>query len=144
VSDFIRNAFSDEAITGVTETDATTVWAANLCHLRSDFTAPVPNTTALAGLLRRLHPTSAVCGTPKEAAREFILNEEGPTRGFYTGYLGPRGIDGSTSLYVNLRCGRISDNRIFLHVGGGIVAESEPELEWAETVEKTHTLARVL
>lgn len=144
VADFIREAFAAEGFDELQETAPATVRAANLCHLRSDFAAPVRDAAALSGLLRRLHPTSAVCGTPKDEAREFILQEEGATRGFYTGYLGPRNIDGGTGLYVNLRSARIAGSKIFLHVGGGILAASDPRLEWDETVEKTKTIACVL
>lgn len=144
VSDFIRVAFAEAGITEVTETPAATVQAANLCHLRSDFTAPPAGPDALADLLRRLHPTSAVCGMPKAPAQEFILKEEGRTRGYYTGYLGPVSFDGRTDLYVNLRSARVSGDSIYLHVGGGIVAASDPALEYDETVEKTRTIARVL
>ncbi|MDT8267139.1 chorismate-binding protein, partial [Roseomonas sp. DSM 102946] len=58
--------------------------------------------------------------------------------------LGPRGFDGETNLYVNLRSARVDASNIYLHVGGGIVEASDPELEWQETVEKTKTIARVL
>ena len=72
------------------------------------------------------------------------MEEEGPTRRFYTGYLGPRGLNGGTQLYVNLRSASISGNQIFLHVGGGIVEASDPATEWQETVEKTKTISAVL
>ncbi|WP_010138103.1 chorismate-binding protein [Oceanicola sp. S124] len=144
VADYIRDAFAAEGFLGVHETAPYTVRAANLCHLRSDFRAPQGDGAALGRLLDRLHPTSAVCGMPKAPAMQFILDEEGPTRRFYTGYLGPRDLDGTTSLYVNLRSASVSGRQIFLHVGGGIVAASDPATEWQETVEKTKTIAAVL
>lgn len=144
VADFIRDAFAAEGIKSFEETKPATVKAANLCHLRSDFRAQTLPPAALAGLLRRLHPTSAVCGTPRPEARDFILAEEGDTRGLYTGYFGPVGLEQRTDLYVNLRSARIAGHKIFLHVGGGIVGASDPELEWEETVAKTRTIACVL
>jgi isochorismate synthase len=144
VSDFIRAAFKAEGVENLQETPAATVQAANLCHLRSDFTAPSVPAKTLAGLLRRLHPTSAVCGMPKPEAHSFILDEEGDTRGLYAGYFGPSALDGRTDLYVNLRSARVSGQEIFLHVGGGIVGASDPDLEWDETVAKTKTIACVL
>ncbi|MCY4239517.1 MAG: chorismate-binding protein [Rhodospirillaceae bacterium] len=144
VAEYIREAFYSEGIPGVEETPPYTVQAANLCHLRSDFSAPAVPESVLAGLLRRLHPTSAVCGMPKDRAREFILHEEGDTRGLYTGYLGPAHIGGNGSLYVNLRSAQVAGNQIYLHVGGGIVSASVPAVEWEETVEKTKTLTCVL
>jgi len=144
VSRFIRAAFAAAGIADVTETPAATVRAANLCHLRSDFSAPAAAPEAMAALLAHLHPTSAVCGLPKPEAREFILAEEGAARGFYTGYLGPVAIGGVTALHVNLRSARVAGERIFLHVGGGIVEGSDPALEWEETVQKTKTIGAVL
>ena len=144
VSDFIRAAFAAEGVQNLDETAAATVQAANLCHLRSDFKAPSVQSETLAGLLRRLHPTSAVCGMPKPEAHAFILSEEGDTRGLYAGYFGRASFDGRTELYVNLRSARVAGHEIFLHVGGGIVGASDPDLEWDETVAKTKTIACVL
>ena len=144
VSTYIREAFAAEGLIQVEETPARSVRAASLCHLQSDFRCAGADDRALAGLLSRLHPTSAVCGMPRMPAREFILREEGDTRGFYTGYLGPKDLDGATRLFVNLRSARVSGRQISLHVGGGIVAASDPEMEWQETVEKTKTIGRVL
>ncbi len=144
VASFIRDAFAAEGIAGVSETPPATVRAANLYHLRSDFSASPAPEPQLAGLLRRLHPTSAVCGMPRAGAYDFILAEEGDTRSFYTGYLGPKLIGEGTRLYVNLRSARVLQNWILLHVGGGIVAASDPALEWQETVEKTKTIGQVL
>lgn len=143
VAEDIRAAFARAGIGDVRETPARTVEAANLCHLRSDFEAPAATPAQLAELLRILHPTSAVCGMPRPAARDFILAEEGQSRGFYTGYIGPSCIAGETRLQVNLRAARLTPTHAFLHVGGGIVAASDPALEYEETVEKTRTVGVV-
>jgi isochorismate synthase len=140
----IRETFAAAGIEGVQETPARTVQAANLCHLRSDFAAPRPPEPVLAQLLDRLHPTSAVCGMPRAAAQKVITREEGDMRGFYTGYLGPCRVAGETRLYVNLRTARVIGDTAYLHVGGGIVAGSEPALEWQETVEKAKTVGQHL
>ena len=140
----IRETFRSAGIAEMSETPARTVRAANLCHLRSDFRAPPQSDATLATLLRQLHPTSAVCGMPRDAARRVIAEEEAGSRGFYTGYLGPCGVEGATRLYVNLRSARVAGDTAFLHVGGGIVAASDPALEWQETVEKARVIHRVL
>ncbi|WP_163846372.1 isochorismate synthase [Pseudooceanicola aestuarii] len=146
VSDYVRDAFAAAGIAGVAETPPRSVEAGHLVHLRSDFTAPLAgnDATALNDLLRRLHPTSAVCGMPKAPAMDFLRFEEGYDRGAYTGYLGPVDVAGETALYVNLRSALVGGNQIHLHVGGGIVAASDPAVEWQETVEKTRTIAVVL
>ena len=144
VVDEIRHAFESEEIDLVRQTEPRAVRAANLCHLRSDFFAKPATPDQLAGLLGRLHPTAAVCGFPKATARELILKHEPVPRSFYTGYLGPRAFAGETALYVNLRSARVSGRDAFLHVGGGILADSDPTLEWQETVAKTETIACAL
>lgn len=143
---YIREAFAASGISDVNETQARGVRAANLCHLRSDFTAPrdTAGPKALSKLLSTLHPTSAVCGLPRDKAMEFLRAHEGYDRRCYTGYLGPVGIEGHTDLFVNLRSAQIIGDQLCLYVGGGIVPGSDPDLEWQETVEKTKTIAAVL
>jgi isochorismate synthase len=81
---------------------------------------------------------------PKQPALEFLAQHEGYQRGYYTGYLGPVNVDGTTHLFVNLRTAQIIGANAYLYVGGGLVSSSDPELEWQETVEKTKTVGSVL
>ena len=62
-----------------------TVRAANLVHLRSDFTFTLPGTGSIGQLLQALHPTPAVCGLPKSAALHFITHNEHTPRRYYSG-----------------------------------------------------------
>jgi isochorismate synthase len=146
VARYIRDAFRDSGIGSVRERGPRTVRAANLYHLRSEFSAPVEigGERVLADLLDRLHPTSAVCGMPKADALDYLRASEGYDRSYYTGFLGPVCIGGTTDLFVNLRSAQVIEDRIFLFVGGGIVAASDPDVEWEETVQKTRTIASVL
>ncbi|MFP4328253.1 MAG: chorismate-binding protein [Paracoccaceae bacterium] len=147
VAKFVREAFAGCGIEGLEETGPRTVRAGPLCHLRSDFAAALPaqgRAAALSGLLSALHPTPAVCGMPRAHAMAFLRASEGYDRGYYTGYLGPVGLNGRTDLYVNLRSARIIGDTACLFVGGGIVSRSDPELEWQETVQKTRVLGAVL
>ncbi|MEJ0056113.1 MAG: chorismate-binding protein [Bacteroidota bacterium] len=75
-------------------------------------------------MLKLLHPTSAVCGMPMEASLEFLKQNEGYDREFYSGYLGPVNIDHETSLYVNLRCMKLFANEASLYAGAGVMADS--------------------
>jgi isochorismate synthase len=130
-----------------TEIGPRTVAAGNLMHLRTDFVVnmnevPYPNLgTEMLGLL---HPTSAVCGMPKEPATAFIRQYEGYDRGYYSGYLGPVQIDGESHIYVNLRCMQLFEQAALLYAGAGITAESEPEKEWLETDMKMDTVYRII
>ena len=95
-------------------------------------------------VLSALHPTPAVCGIPKQAALEFILNNESHERKYYSGFCGPLNMDGATHLYVSLRCMEIMDNVCRLYAGGGLLIDSEEKREWEETKIKLNTMLNVL
>lgn len=117
-----------------------TVRAGNLVHLRSDFTFTLPSTDKLGTLLESLHPTPAVCGLPKEEARNFILENESAPREYYSGFMGPLCMEGETHLYVALRCMRLFPQCHVLYAGGGLLPESTAENEWRETEQKMETM----
>ena len=104
----------------------------------------------LKTLIRALHPTPAVCGLPRENAKQFILENEQYNRSFYTGFLGElnfqknKTVSESSSLFVNLRCMNIIDKKVSIFVGGGITKDSNAKKEWEETVSKSKVMKRVL
>ena len=128
----------------IAEEGPCTVRAANLAHLRSDFNFRLDNTHHLGSLLHALHPTPAVCGLPKHDAINFILRNESVPRGYYSGFQGPLDVDGTTHLYVSLRCMSIHGNRYRLYAGGGLLSDSDEESEWNETEAKLNTMRYVL
>lgn len=91
-----------------------------------------PDTPCLE-LLSKLHPTPAVAGTPLPAALDVIADSEPEPRGFYAGTLGWLDGQGDGTWYVTLRCAILDDRRARLYAGAGIVADSTPEAEIAET-----------
>ncbi len=121
---------------------AETVKAGNLAHLKSVIQGSLGK-TSVEDLVNCLHPTPAVCGLPKEEAFEFILQNESVDRQFYSGYLGEINKENRTHLFVNLRCMQLLKNEAILYVGGGITAQSNPELEWEETCVKSETIASI-
>jgi isochorismate synthase len=129
-----------------------TVIAGNLMHLRTDIiidTVAINFSQLATVMLDLLHPTSAVCGMPKESATEFILKNEGYDRDFFSGFLGPVNIQSSegkveSHIFVNLRTMKIEKNIATLYAGCGITADSNAEKEWNETEMKTQTLERVI
>jgi isochorismate synthase len=111
-------------------------------HLRTDIAFDL-SPDQVVPLARNLHPTPAVSGLPRTKALKLIEKHEGHKRHFYTGFLGtihPR----ETQLYVNLRCAQLMQNQVFLYLGGGFTADSSPNKEWEETVNKSKTLRAVL
>lgn len=95
----------------------------------------------LAGLL---HPTPAVCGTPRQLALDTIHQLEPVDRGFYAGAVGWVDEKGDGDWYVAIRCAHVQADRLRLFAGAGIVVDSIPELEVAETAAKFRALLDAL
>jgi len=114
-------------------------------HLQTEITGTIEKTTAKTGdFIKALHPTPAVCGLPKEAAEQFILENENYHREFYTGFLGELNVKENTHLFVNLRCMKLQNQKATLYAGGGITTDSVAEKEWEETVYKSHNMKEIL
>ncbi|WMI67527.1 chorismate-binding protein [Mangrovimonas sp. YM274] len=162
VTDFIV-----ESLHGVMEnlrvTKPATVRAGGLLHIQTKISGTLNGN--LEEVIKRLHPTPAVCGLPKLASKTFIIEKEHYNRTYYTGFLGElnvkekntrntrrRNIENNaydtvktvSDLYVNLRCMQLESDAALIYVGGGITKDSNPELEWEETVNKSKTMKRVL
>lgn len=65
-----------------------TVKAGNLLHLRTDLEGELMPGQSISEVVKKLHPTAAVCGLPREEARRFLMQHEGYDRAYYTGFLG--------------------------------------------------------
>ncbi|MDZ4723218.1 MAG: isochorismate synthase [candidate division Zixibacteria bacterium] len=100
-------------------------------HLISRFNGQLRDTVTDANLISALHPTPAVGGFPIDDARVRIAGLEQFDRGWYAGPVGWVGYD-SAEFAVAIRCGLISNNRLCLYAGAGIVKGSTPEGEWDE------------
>lgn len=112
----------------------------NVMHLATDVTA-VPTAEAAGAsslaLAARFHPTAAVCGTPTPVAAEILHEHENFDRHRYAGPVGWVGADGDGEWGIALRSGRaISASQWQIFAGCGIMADSRPEAEWAETEAK--------
>ena len=95
-------------------------------------------------LLRATFPSGSITGAPKIRAMQIIDELEPVARGVYTGAIGYIGFDGSTDLNVAIRTMVIKEGIASFHVGGGIVADSDPAWEYEETLHKGEAMMRVL
>ena len=95
-------------------------------------------------LLRASFPGGSVTGAPKIRAMEIIAELEPCTRGAYCGSLGYLGFDGSVDLNILIRTATLGKGWMQFPVGGGIVADSEPEREYEETWHKAAGWLRTL
>lgn len=147
VSRYIINRFKEIRLREFEDIGPRTIKAGDLFHLRTDFIVNLNDVGMqdLPDIMRRsLHPTSAVCGMPRQAALEWLDQHEGYDRKLYTGYLGPINFENESCLYVNLRCAEIHQDSITFYAGAGITADSDPESEYKETELKMQTLENIL
>jgi isochorismate synthase len=140
IKDVLKDKVEDLCVSQTRNSRAGQLW-----HLRSDVSAQI-EAGQTKEIINTLHPTSAVCGMPLQEARKFILENEGYERKFYTGYLGELNLGSKSDiqLYVNLRCMELVEGKALIYVGGGITANSDPDKEWQETIEKSHTMLNIL
>jgi menaquinone-specific isochorismate synthase len=109
---------------------------ANVMHLATDVTGALIESKQhidAFSLLKNLHPSAAVCGTPRNIAFDVIEEIEGMDRGRYAGPVGWIDASGDGELGIALRCGQITDREIRIFAGCGIVAASNPEKEVEES-----------
>jgi isochorismate synthase len=116
----------------------------NVQHLYTPVTGRLRNGRTLLDLVARLHPTPAVGGLPRAAARAFIRENERLDRGWYSGPIGWLDARGEGEFVVALRCGLVQGDTATLFAGNGIVDRSEPEREYAETCLKFQPMLKAL
>jgi len=91
-------------------------------------------------ILKAMFPGGSITGAPKIRSMEIIDETEPMSRGVYTGSIGFIGIDGCACLNIAIRTIIITNRKAFAQTGGGIVADSDPEAEWDETITKARAL----
>jgi isochorismate synthase len=139
VTRFIKTKLDQSGHFQYQEKGPYSVQAANLVHLRTDFQVVAQSEKSFMVLAKALHPTSAVCGSPRKKAMNWIFEQEGFNRSFFSGFAGWIGED-YKKFVVLLRVCCIKNRQIQLFSGAGITEHSEPEKEWQETGEKLKTL----
>jgi para-aminobenzoate synthetase component 1 len=112
-------------------------------HLVSTVRGRLRADVGLAALLAATFPGGSITGAPKRRAMQIIDALEPCARGPYTGATGWLGVAGDLDLAVAIRTALVSDGRLSLSLGGGIVVDSTPEDEWAETEVKARAFARL-
>jgi len=91
-------------------------------------------------ILKAMFPGGSITGAPKVSSMKIIDETEPTTRGVYTGSIGFLGIDGTSSLNIAIRTIIIANQKAYAQTGGGIVADSDGDAEWNETLTKARAL----
>jgi menaquinone-specific isochorismate synthase len=105
----------------------------NIQHLWTPIKAQLNENANLLSLLYDLHPTPAVCGSPKEKAHEKIYEIENFERGLFTGVIGWLNFNNIGDFSVAIRSALINNNDLYAYAGCGIVKGSDAAEEFSET-----------
>ena len=97
-----------------------------------------------AELLAACFPGGSITGAPKVRAMQIIEELEPTRRGIYTGSVGYIDFRGNMDFNIVIRSFVLRDGRAYFHAGGGVVADSDPEKEYQETLDKVAGLVRAL
>lgn len=121
-------------VTGIDVSSAKVIRLRKIQHLYRSIAATLISPSD-SDCLQRLQPTAAVCGLPRNVARQFLIKNEPFSRGWYAGTGGFISLNKS-EFAVSLRCAQIEGALVSLYSGAGIVSGSDPEQEWIEIENK--------
>jgi para-aminobenzoate synthetase component 1 len=113
-------------------------------HLVSTISGQLRDDADVFDCLRSMLPGGSITGAPKIRAMQIIDELESCRRHVYTGSLGYLGFDGTCDLNIAIRTILCREGRASYHVGGGIVADSDPEAEYQETLAKGRAMRAAL
>jgi anthranilate synthase component I len=105
-------------------------------HLVSHIQAQLAPEMDCFDVLRATFPAGTLTGAPKVRAMEIIDELEPSRRGPYGGAVGYFSFSGNMDFCITIRTMMIKDGQVFVQVGAGIVADSDPEAEYQETISK--------
>ncbi len=111
-------------------------------HLVSTVTGELRPEIDHIDALAECYPGGSITGAPKKRAREIIAELEPEPRGLYTGSIGIFGFNGESRFNIAIRTAIVENGDLHFHVGAGIVADSEPQKEWEETLHKAAGIFR--
>ncbi len=144
--DLGRNDVGRVATVGTVEvTDLMVVeYYSHVMHLVSHVEGDLAPGKDMFDVLRASFPAGTVSGAPKVRAMEIIDELEPTRRGLYAGAVGYFCFSGNMDLCITIRTILIRNGRVYFQVGAGIVADSVPEREYQETVDKGKALVKAL
>lgn len=113
-------------------------------HLYTPVEGQLKDDATILKLVKTLHPTPALGGVPRMKAMEVIRKYEPINRGLYAAPIGWLDTAGNGEFAVAIRSALLHQDEAFLYAGGGIVADSEPQSEYEETLVKFRPMIRAL
>jgi aminodeoxychorismate synthase component I len=116
----------------------------HVIHIVSDVGGTLASGIDAVDVIRAVFPGGTITGCPKVRCMQILRELEPVARGLYTGSLGWLGFDGTMDLNIAIRTMVLRGPRLSFHVGAGIVADSDPEREYQETLAKAGALTAAL
>jgi anthranilate synthase component 1 len=116
----------------------------HVMHIVSNVTGRITPDLDAIDVLRATFPAGTLSGAPKVRALEIIEELEPDKRGIYSGAIGYIGWNGNMDTAIAIRTALIKDGQVFIQAGAGIVADSVPEKEWEETMNKARAVFRAV
>jgi anthranilate/para-aminobenzoate synthase component I len=113
-------------------------------HIISDIAGHLRPQVDPVEVIRAVFPGGTITGCPKVRCMQLLRATEPVARGIYTGSLGYIGFDGTLDLNIAIRSLVVHRGVLSLHVGAGIVADSDPSREYAETLAKGAALVEAI
>jgi aminodeoxychorismate synthase component I len=146
IVDLMRNDLAKSAIAGSVKVESLfdVTSYRTIHHMSSTIKAQKKPELSNVDVVKNAFPAGSMTGAPKIKAIEICDQLEKQKRGVYAGAIGYFAGDGSADFSVVIRTIIIDNDRFELQVGGGIVADSSPEGEWQETLDKASAMAQSL
>jgi anthranilate synthase component I len=116
----------------------------HVMHIVSNVTGRLRSGCTAFDLVKATFPAGTVSGAPKIRAMQIISELEKTRRGCYAGAIGYFGFDGNVDSCIALRCAVLKNGRAYVQAGAGIVADSKPDAEYQETVNKARAMAKAI
>jgi anthranilate synthase component 1 len=116
----------------------------HVMHIVSNVTGRLRAGCSAFDLVKATFPAGTVSGAPKIRAMQIIGELEKTRRGCYAGAIGYFGFDGSVDSCIALRCAILTNRKAYFQAGAGIVADSDPGLEYEETLNKAGAMSKAL
>jgi anthranilate synthase component I len=116
----------------------------HVMHIVSNVVGKLAQNYSAYDVMRATFPAGTVSGAPKVRAMQLIYEFEKSKRGVYAGAVGYFGFDGQLDSCIALRTTVLKDGMAFVQAGGGVVADSDPEFEYQESVNKAMATFRAI
>lgn len=116
----------------------------HVMHIVSNVRGELNEGLDASDVLKACFPAGTLSGAPKVRAMEIIDEFEPEKRGVYSGAVGYIGWNGNMDTAIAIRTAVIKDETLYIQAGAGIVADSVPELEWAETMNKARAVFKAV